>query len=99
MTDYFNKVLTAKAFLSARGATGGKWGLVLGSGLGGAIPLTKRKLSIDYRDIPNMPVSAVAGHEGKLIFGETESGSSIYILSGRVNAQLAALLGEILKAA
>jgi purine-nucleoside phosphorylase len=57
-------------------------GVVLGSGLGnfaGAINISKE---IDYKDIPNFPVSTVEGHQGRLIFGEL-AGKEIVAMAGR----------------
>ncbi len=44
-------------------------GIVLGTGLGGLVNEIDILLSIDYKQIPNFPVSTVDGHHGKLIFG------------------------------
>jgi purine-nucleoside phosphorylase len=38
--------------------------------------------SISYADIPNFPVSTVAGHGGKLIFGKL-SGKNVVVMQGR----------------
>lgn len=44
-------------------------GIVLGSGIGGLIDEIEIKFAIDYKDIPNFPVSTVEGHKGQLVFG------------------------------
>tara|TARA_B100000674_G_scaffold350262_1_gene293589 strand:- start:354 stop:1166 length:813 start_codon:yes stop_codon:yes gene_type:complete len=44
-------------------------GIILGTGLGGLVNEIEIEHSIDYKDIPNFPVSTVEGHSGKLIFG------------------------------
>lgn len=44
-------------------------GIVLGTGLGGLVKEIDVKYSIDYKNIPNFPVSTVESHSGKLIFG------------------------------
>ena len=44
-------------------------GVVLGSGLGQFADKIDVVHTIEYKDIPNFPVSTVAGHDGKLIFG------------------------------
>ena len=45
-------------------------GIVLGSGLGNFTKEIDVETEIDYNDIPNFPVSTVAGHKGRLIFGK-----------------------------
>lgn len=57
-------------------------GIVLGSGLGGLVNVIDTQYSISYKDIPNFPVSTVAGHQGKLILG-TLSGRKVVAMQGR----------------
>ena len=57
-------------------------GIVLGSGLGGLVNVIDTQYSISYKDIPNFPVSTVAGHQGKLIMG-TLSGRKVIAMQGR----------------
>jgi purine-nucleoside phosphorylase len=60
--------------------------LVLGSGLGGVVELLDRepRISIPYRDIPNIPDAAVEGHAGELVAGIVH-GVPAVILSGRAH--------------
>ena len=44
-------------------------GIILGTGLGGLADSIEIAVSINYRDIPDFPVSTVEGHSGRLIFG------------------------------
>ena len=57
-------------------------GIVLGSGLGELGDEIENPIIIDYKDIPNFPVSTVAGHKGQLIIGEL-SGKKVICMSGR----------------
>ena len=57
-------------FLKARGFNSPDAGIILGTGLGGLTSKIENNIEIDYRDIPNFPVPTVAGHEGKLIYGD-----------------------------
>ena len=57
-------------------------GIILGSGLGGLVNEISIEHSINYADIPNFPLSTVAGHQGKLIFG-TLSGKKVVVMQGR----------------
>lgn len=57
-------------------------GIVLGSGLGGLVNVIDTQYSTPYAEIPNFPVSTVAGHQGKLILG-TLSGRRVVAMQGR----------------
>lgn len=49
-----------------------EFGIVLGSGLGGLTDSIKVEKIIDYKDIPNFPITTIQGHEGKLFIGYLE---------------------------
>jgi purine-nucleoside phosphorylase len=55
---------------------------VLGSGLGNFADEIEIICEIPYEDIPNFPVSTVAGHKGRLIYGNL-SGKKILAMAGR----------------
>ncbi|TCK86804.1 purine-nucleoside phosphorylase [Natranaerovirga hydrolytica] len=57
-------------------------GLVLGSGLGTLANEIKNPIELEYKEIPNFPVSTVEGHDGKLVFGELE-GKKVLAMKGR----------------
>lgn len=56
--------------------------IILGTGLGGFADNINIEYSIPYGDIPNMPVSTVEGHAGRLIFG-TISSVRVVAMQGR----------------
>lgn len=60
--------------------------MVLGSGLGGVVELLEPapRLTINYRDLPNVPGSEVEGHAGELVAG-LAAGRAILLLSGRAH--------------
>ena len=57
-------------------------GIILGTGLGGLVKEIEILHTIPYDKIPNMPVSTVEGHSGKLIFG-TLGGKNVAVMQGR----------------
>jgi len=57
-------------------------GIILGSGLGNLADSINVKHIIDYKQIPNFPVSTVEGHKGRLIFGEL-GGKNVVAMQGR----------------
>lgn len=58
--------------------------VTLGSGLGGLKEKVKVEKEVSYSDIEGFPVSTVAGHDGKFIFGEL-AGRKAVVMSGRVH--------------
>lgn len=58
--------------------------LVLGSGLGGFASHVEVEAEVPYASIPNFPVSTVAGHAGKYIFGRV-GGVKVVVMQGRVH--------------
>jgi xanthosine phosphorylase len=59
-------------------------GLVLGSGLGSLADQITDAIIIPYAELPNFPISTVAGHSGKLILGWL-NGLPVACLQGRVH--------------
>lgn len=58
--------------------------LTLGSGLGNYASEIKIEAEIPYESIPNFPVSTVAGHDGKFLFG-TVGDVKVVCMKGRVH--------------
>ncbi len=56
--------------------------IILGSGLGGLGTKLEDATVIDYKEIPNFPVSTVEGHSGKLIFGKLGN-KNVMAMQGR----------------
>lgn len=59
-------------------------GIVLGSGLGNFARQVEKSAEISYDSLPGFPVSTVAGHAGKLIFGYVRS-VPVVVMQGRVH--------------
>ena len=64
------KIKETTEFLKSKGIISPDAGIILGTGLGGLTAKIENRIEIDYKDIPHFPVSTVAGHDGKLIFGD-----------------------------
>lgn len=78
----WNKVQETVSYLKENGFSTPDYGIILGSGLGRLVDVITIEKSLDYKDIPNFPVSTVAGHTGKLIFG-TIGTKKVICLQGR----------------
>jgi len=59
-----------------------RYGVILGSGLGGFTDDIDIEFAIPYTELPNFPVSTVAGHGGQLIFGKI-NGVNVVAMQGR----------------
>jgi purine-nucleoside phosphorylase len=58
--------------------------MILGSGLGPLAESVEQAVRIPYQDLPNWPVSTVAGHTGQLVFGKLE-GQDVMVMQGRAH--------------
>ena len=76
------KINETTEFLRSEGIIDPDAGIILGTGLGGLTARMKNCIEIDYRNIPNFPVSTVEGHDGKLIYGDF-GGRKIVAMKGR----------------
>jgi purine-nucleoside phosphorylase len=61
-----------------------EWGIVLGSGLGALVDDVDAILALPYEEIPGLPVSGVAGHAGRFVFGKL-AGRRVVVAQGRVH--------------
>lgn len=88
------KIKETAGFLKSKGIENPEAGIILGTGLGGLTERIKIQVEVDYRDIPNFPVSTVKGHAGKFIYGEF-GGKKIAALKGRFHLYEGYKPGEI----
>lgn len=79
------KLAETTSWLQSKGVDQPLAGIVLGSGLATFSREITIELEIPYHDIPHFPVSTVAGHNGRLIFGRV-AGVPVVALSGRFHA-------------
>ena len=59
-----------------------EWGIILGTGLGRLTNEIEIDHVLEYKDIPDFPVSTVESHKGRLIFGRL-SGRKLVAMQGR----------------
>ena len=77
-----DKFLETVEFIKGKVNNIPKIAIILGSGLGSLSDDVEEKIVIEYKDIPNFPVSTVAGHKGELIFGKLD-GVDVLLMNGR----------------
>jgi len=76
------KIIQSAEYIKSKGIDGLDTGIILGTGLGSMVKHIDIEVSLDYKDIPNFPVSTVEFHSGKLIYG-TLSGKKVLVMNGR----------------
>ena len=77
------QIREALEFLKSKGLEHPEIGVILGTGLGNVfVQHIKHAIVIDYKDIPNFPVSTVEFQKGKLIYGDV-GGKKIVAMQGR----------------
>ena len=76
------KIKETAEFLKAQVAEMPKIAIILGSGLGNLVDHMTNKKVIPYKNIPNFPVSTVAGHSGNFVFGKLGD-KSVIAMQGR----------------
>ena len=70
------------AFILKEVVTAPETAIILGTGLGDLVNHIEITKELEYKNIPNFPVSTVEGHSGKLIFGKL-GGKYIMAMQGR----------------
>lgn len=78
----YSKIQETASWLKAKMQTTPDTAIILGTGLGRLAAEINISLSIEYKDIPNFPVSTVEGHSGRLIFGKLGN-KDIMAMEGR----------------
>ena len=80
--NYMDKMNETVSFIKERINNIPKIAIILGSGLGSLADDIEEKITIPYKEIPNFPVSTVAGHKGELIIGKLDN-IPIIAMNGR----------------
>jgi len=84
MSNGYERVRKAYDYVRSQTDFPCKLGVVLGSGLGNYAKKMDIIKEIPYSEIPGFPVSTVAGHDGRFLFGTVE-GVSTVLMKGRVH--------------
>ncbi len=78
----YEQIQETAQFLKQKMTSKPETAIILGSGLGRLVDEIDVESEIPYSEIPNMPVSTVEGHSGKLLFGRL-GGKEIMAMEGR----------------
>jgi purine-nucleoside phosphorylase len=85
MTDIETKAAETLAFLRSRTGATPRFGLILGTGLGGLAREIEAEARIEYSAIPNFAQATVESHRGRLIFGGL-AGVPVVAMEGRFHS-------------
>lgn len=94
MKSLLVKLEETKQYLLGHIEESPKIGLILGSGLGTLADEIENPVVIDYKDIPNFPVSTVEGHAGQLVIGKL-MGKQVIAMKGRFHYYEGYSMGEV----
>ncbi len=78
----FERVVEAISAIRAHSDLRPKYGIILGTGLGGLAEKIERPRRIPYDEIPHFPIPQVASHSGNLLLG-TIGGKPVAAMEGR----------------
>ncbi len=79
---FYDNIQESVKFIKQKMDSKPKIAIILGSGLGDLVNYIENKEFIDYKDIPNFPVSTIKGHAGKLVLGKIGN-TEIIAMQGR----------------
>jgi purine-nucleoside phosphorylase len=82
MSELFDRINEAAAYIRSQTDLQPNVGLILGSGLGALADEMDAAVTISYATIPHFPHSTVAGHRGELVLG-TIGGCTVAVMRGR----------------
>lgn len=94
MADLLTQLKESVDFIRSRYPHEPVAGIVLGSGLGDFSRNIDIEQEIAYQEIPHFPISTVAGHQGKMIFGWLE-GKRVVAMAGRFHFYEGYSTGEV----
>jgi purine-nucleoside phosphorylase len=82
MMNYLERINEAASFIKSKIDFTPEIGIILGTGLGSLADYIEDPVIIDYKDIPEFPVSTVIGHAGRLLIGNL-AGKKVIAMQGR----------------
>lgn len=92
--NYLDKIKESVDYIKSKYNVKPSIGLILGSGLGSLGERIEDPIIIDYKDIPNFPISTVEGHKGQLILGLL-GGKNVVAMQGRFHYYEGYSLNEV----
>jgi len=85
MLDLYDKITAAATSIADRWSGRPRVGIILGSGLAGAVGALEPEITLPYDAIPHFARSTAHGHTGQLVCGEM-AGVPTVVMEGRMHA-------------
>lgn len=82
MPELYDQVEEAAAFIRARWSGQPRFGIILGTGLGGLVEEIQAEAVFPYGEVPNFPAATAPSHRGQLVCGTLE-GRGVVAMEGR----------------
>jgi purine-nucleoside phosphorylase len=78
----YDDIHTAKDQIQAKWPGNPRFGIILGTGLGGLVEEVAAEATFQYKDIPHFPVSTAPSHASRLVCGKL-AGKTVMVMEGR----------------
>jgi purine-nucleoside phosphorylase len=82
MPELYEQIQEATAVIAKRWARKPRFGIILGTGLGGLVEDVAAEVTFPYEELPHFPQSTVVTHAGRLVCG-TLAGKPVLAMEGR----------------
>ncbi len=80
--DIYDQIQEAKRLIESKWRSKPRFGIILGTGLGGLTEDINADVALPYEDIPHFPRSTVTSHAGRLVCGAL-AGQAVMAMEGR----------------
>jgi purine-nucleoside phosphorylase len=84
MLDLYDQIQEAKKAIAQRWSKQPRFGIILGTGLGGLTEDIKTEAALAYEEIPHFAQSTVITHAGRLVCGQL-AGKNVVAMEGRIH--------------
>jgi purine-nucleoside phosphorylase len=85
MLELYDQIQEARRAIEKRWSGRPRFGIILGTGLGGLAEEIEAEATFPYEEIPHFPRSTVASHAGRLVCGQL-AGKTVVAMEGRFHA-------------
>jgi purine-nucleoside phosphorylase len=85
MPELYDQIYEARRAIESRWTAKPRFGIILGTGLGGLAEEIEAEAVFPYKDIPHFPVSTVQSHASRLVCGKL-AGKTVMAMEGRFHA-------------
>jgi purine-nucleoside phosphorylase len=85
MPELYDQIQDAQRLIQSKWPGKPRFGIILGTGLGGLAEEIAAEATLQYKDIPHFPVATAPSHASRLVCGKV-AGKSVVAMEGRFHA-------------